>query len=114
MKKLSGWDAVLLYSETPCSGPSWSAGGPPYFPPAPAEWLFRWLASKDGQNKVLNIPISNVAFPREQSQSYPTRRGFGGVCAPRLTRGPSSRVVAWTQDRNSSTARAVYCPRGDP
>jgi len=36
-----------------------------YFPPAPAEWLFRWLASKDGQNKVLNIPISNVPGPRE-------------------------------------------------
>ena len=31
----------------------WSA----YFPPAPAEALFRWLANKDGQNKVLNLPI---------------------------------------------------------
>src|SRR6185503_17618600 len=27
-----------------------------YFPPAPAEKLFAWLADKDGQNKVLNIP----------------------------------------------------------
>lgn len=39
----------------------WSA----YFPPAPAEKLFHWLADKDGQNKVLNIPISNVPGPRE-------------------------------------------------
>ncbi|MDT5065275.1 MAG: diacylglycerol O-acyltransferase / wax synthase, partial [Mycobacterium sp.] len=39
----------------------WSA----YFPPAPAERLFHWLAEKDGQNKVLNIPISNVPGPRE-------------------------------------------------
>lgn len=39
----------------------WSA----YFPPAPAQALFRWLANKDGQNKVLNLPISNVPGPRE-------------------------------------------------
>ena len=36
-----------------------------YFPPAPAEAMFRWLANKDGQNKVLNLPISNVPGPRE-------------------------------------------------
>src|SRR3954454_16131282 len=36
-----------------------------YFPPAPAEKLFGWLADKDGQNKVLNLPISNVPGPRE-------------------------------------------------
>src|SRR6201996_1081082 len=39
-----------------------------YFPPAPSESLFRWLASRDGQNKVLNIPISNVPGPRERGQ----------------------------------------------
>jgi diacylglycerol O-acyltransferase len=42
----------------------WSA----YFPPAPAEKLFHWLADKDGQNKVLNIPISNVPGPRERAR----------------------------------------------
>ena len=42
----------------------WSA----YFPPAPAEALFRWLATKDGQNKVLNLPISNVPGPREHGR----------------------------------------------
>ena len=36
-----------------------------YFPPAPSESLFRWLATRDGQNKVLNLPISNVPGPRE-------------------------------------------------
>ncbi len=39
-----------------------------YFPPAPAERLFHWLADKDGQNKVLNIPISNVPGPREHGR----------------------------------------------
>ena len=39
-----------------------------YFPPAPAERLFHWLADKDGQNKVLNLPISNVPGPREHGR----------------------------------------------
>lgn len=42
----------------------WSA----YFPPAPAEAMFRWLSNKDGQNKVLNLPISNVPGPRERAR----------------------------------------------
>jgi diacylglycerol O-acyltransferase / wax synthase len=42
----------------------WSA----YFPPAPAEVLFRWLSNKDGQNKVLNLPISNVPGPQERGR----------------------------------------------
>lgn len=44
--------------------PRWSA----YLPPAPARALFRWLARKDGQNKVLNLPISNVPGPREHGR----------------------------------------------
>jgi len=36
-----------------------------YLPPVAAEALFRWLANKDGQNKVMNLPISNVPGPRE-------------------------------------------------
>ena len=48
----------------------WSA----YFPPAPAEALFRWLADKDGQNKVLNLPISNVPGP---ARARPRRRCVG-------------------------------------
>ena len=42
----------------------WSA----YFPPAPAEALFRWLGTKDGQNKIMNLPISNVPGPRERAR----------------------------------------------
>lgn len=39
-----------------------------YMPPAPAEALFRWLANKDGQNKLLNLSISNVPGPREHGR----------------------------------------------
>jgi len=69
----------------------WSA----YFPPAPAEWLFRWLASKDGQNKVLNIPISNVPGPREHGR-------VGGALVTEiysvgpLTTGSGLNITVWS------------------
>ncbi|MCT7658881.1 WS/DGAT/MGAT family O-acyltransferase [Mycobacterium deserti] len=69
----------------------WSA----YFPPAPAEALFRWLANKDGQNKVLNIPISNVPGPREPGR-------VGGALVTEiysvgpLTTGSGLNITVWS------------------
>jgi diacylglycerol O-acyltransferase len=69
----------------------WSA----YFPPAPAERLFHWLAEKDGQNKVLNIPISNVPGPREPGR-------VGGALVTEiysvgpLTTGSGLNITVWS------------------
>ena len=69
----------------------WSA----YFPPAPAERLFGWLAEKDGQNKVLNIPISNVPGPREHGR-------VGGALVTEiysvgpLTTGSGLNITVWS------------------
>jgi diacylglycerol O-acyltransferase / wax synthase len=69
----------------------WSA----YFPPAPAEALFRWLANKDGQNKVLNLPISNVPGPREPGR-------VGGALVTEiysvgpLTTGSGLNITVWS------------------
>ncbi len=69
----------------------WSA----YFPPAPAERLFHWLADKDGQNKVLNIPISNVPGPREPGR-------VGGALVTEiysvgpLTTGSGLNITVWS------------------
>jgi diacylglycerol O-acyltransferase len=69
----------------------WSA----YFPPAPAEALFRWLANKDGQNKVLNLPISNVPGPRELGR-------VGGALVTEiysvgpLTTGSGLNITVWS------------------
>src|ERR1700759_4013692 len=66
-----------------------------YFPPAPSESLFRWLASRDGQNKVLNIPIPNVPGPREQGR-------VGGALVTeiysvrRLTTGSGLNITVWS------------------
>jgi diacylglycerol O-acyltransferase len=69
----------------------WSA----YFPPAAAERLFHWLAEKDGQNKVLNIPISNVPGPREPGR-------VGGALVTEiysvgpLTTGSGLNITVWS------------------
>ncbi|MCB0950073.1 MAG: wax ester/triacylglycerol synthase family O-acyltransferase [Mycobacterium sp.] len=69
----------------------WSA----YFPPAPAEAMFRWLANKDGQNKVMNIPISNVPGPRERAR-------VGGALVTEiysvgpLTTGSGLNITVWS------------------
>ncbi|MGV0790829.1 WS/DGAT/MGAT family O-acyltransferase [Mycolicibacterium sp. XJ1819] len=69
----------------------WSA----YLPPAPAERLFRWLGEKDGQNKVLNIPISNVPGPREPGR-------VGGALVTEiysvgpLTTGSGLNITVWS------------------
>jgi diacylglycerol O-acyltransferase len=66
-----------------------------YFPPAPAEALFRWLAAKDGQNKVLNLPISNVPGPREHGR-------VGGALVTEiysvgpLTTGSGLNITVWS------------------
>jgi diacylglycerol O-acyltransferase len=66
-----------------------------YFPPAPAEHLFNWLADKDGQNKVLNIPISNVPGPREPGR-------VGGALVTEiysvgpLTTGSGLNITVWS------------------
>ena len=64
-------------------------------PPAPAEKLFHWLADKDGQNKVLNIPISNVPGPREYGR-------VGGALVTEiysvgpLTTGSGLNITVWS------------------
>ena len=49
-------------------GPELVARWAAYMPPAPVEAMFRWLSAQDGQNKVLNLNISNVPGPRERGE----------------------------------------------
>lgn len=49
-------------------GPELVARWASYMPPAAVEALFRRLSDKDGQNKVLNLNISNVPGPRQRGK----------------------------------------------
>ena len=39
-----------------------------YWPPSGAEAVFRWMSNRDGQNKILNLNISNVPGPRQRGR----------------------------------------------
>ncbi len=66
-----------------------------YMPPAGAESLFRWLSTRDGQNKVLNLTVSNVPGPRERGR-------VGGALVTEiysvgpLTAGSGLNITVWS------------------
>jgi diacylglycerol O-acyltransferase / wax synthase len=66
-----------------------------YWPPAGTEALFRWLSSRDGQNKLLNLNISNVPGPRERGR-------VGGALVTEiysvgpLTAGSGLNITVWS------------------
>lgn len=61
-------DAILAKESNHLIGPELVSRWSNYLPPAGIEALFKRLSSKDGQNKVLNLNISNVPGPREYGQ----------------------------------------------
>lgn len=66
-----------------------------YWPPAGAEAVFRWLANRDGQSKVLNLNISNVPGPRQRGR-------VGGALVTEiysvgpLTAGSGLNITVWS------------------
>jgi diacylglycerol O-acyltransferase / wax synthase len=66
-----------------------------YMPPAGTEAFFRWASSRDGQNKVLNLNISNVPGPRERGR-------VGGALVTEiysvgpLTAGSGLNITVWS------------------
>ncbi|MBV9350478.1 MAG: wax ester/triacylglycerol synthase family O-acyltransferase [Mycobacterium sp.] len=66
-----------------------------YMPPAGAESLFRWLSTREGQNKVLNLTVSNVPGPRERGR-------VGGALVTEiysvgpLTAGSGLNITVWS------------------
>ncbi len=66
-----------------------------YWPPSGTEAMFRWLSSRDGQNKVLNLNISNVPGPRERGR-------VGGALVTEiysvgpLTAGSGLNITVWS------------------
>ena len=66
-----------------------------YWPPVTTEALFRWMSARDGQNKVLNLNISNVPGPRERGK-------VGGALVTEiysvgpLTAGSGLNITVWS------------------
>jgi WS/DGAT/MGAT family acyltransferase len=66
-----------------------------YWPRAGTEAVFRWMSNRDGQNKVLNLNISNVPGPRERGR-------VGGALVTEiysvgpLTAGSGLNITVWS------------------
>jgi hypothetical protein len=66
-----------------------------YMPPAGTEAFFRWASGRDGQNKILNLNISNVPGPRERGR-------VGGALVTEiysvgpLTAGSGLNITVWS------------------
>ena len=88
-------DAVLAKESNHLIGPEVVSRWSDYMPPAAAEGLFRYLSSRDGQNKVLNLNISNVPGPREYGR-------VGGALVTEvysvgpLTAGSGLNITVWS------------------
>lgn len=76
-------------------GPELIARWAAYFPPAAAEVMFNRLASRDGQNKMLNLNVSNVPGPRQRGR-------VGGALVTEiysvgpLTAGSGLNITVWS------------------
>jgi diacylglycerol O-acyltransferase len=87
--------AVLAKEGHHLVGPELVSRWSTYLPPAPAQALFKWLSTRDGQNKVLNLPISNVPGPREHGR-------VGGALVTEiysvgpLTAGSGLNITVWS------------------
>ena len=66
-----------------------------YMPPAPTHAFFRWASGRAGQNKILNLNISNVPGPRERGR-------VGGALVTEiysvgpLTAGSGLNITVWS------------------
>ena len=66
-----------------------------YMPPAPTQAFFRWASGRDGQNKILNLNISNVPGPSERGR-------VGGALVTEiysvgpLTAGSGLNITVWS------------------
>lgn len=88
-------NAVSAKESHQLMGPELVSRWAAYWPPAGTEAMFRWLSSRDGQNKILNLNISNVPGPRERGR-------VGGAVVTEiysvgpLTAGSGLNITVWS------------------
>ncbi|WP_204808590.1 WS/DGAT/MGAT family O-acyltransferase [Mycobacterium riyadhense] len=88
-------NAVLAKESHQLMGPELISRWAAYWPPAPTEAMFRWMSGRDGQNKILNLNVSNVPGPRERGR-------VGGAVVTEiysvgpLTAGSGLNITVWS------------------
>jgi len=93
--RLCHQNAVSAKESHQLMGPELIARWAAYWPPAGTEAVFRWLSNRDGQNKILNLNISNVPGPRQRGR-------VGGALVTEiysvgpLTAGSGLNITVWS------------------
>ncbi len=88
-------NALLAKESHQLLGPELVSRWAAYIPPGPAQAMFRRASSHDGQNKLLNLNISNVPGPRERGR-------VGGALVTEiysvgpLTAGSGLNITVWS------------------
>ncbi|MCV7378279.1 diacylglycerol O-acyltransferase [Mycobacterium alsense] len=88
-------NAIAAKESNQLMGPELVSRWAAYMPPAPTEAFFRWASGRDGQNKILNLNISNVPGPRERGR-------VGGALVTEiysvgpLTAGSGLNITVWS------------------
>jgi WS/DGAT/MGAT family acyltransferase len=88
-------NAIAAKEGNQLMGPELVSRWAAYMPPAPTEAFFRWASGRDGNNKILNLNISNVPGPRQQGR-------VGGALVTEiysvgpLTAGSGLNITVWS------------------
>src|SRR5947209_9319969 len=88
-------NAIAAKESNQLMGPELVSRWAAYMPPAPTEAFFRWASGRDGNNKILNLNISNVPGPRERGR-------VGGAMVTEiysvgpLTAGSGLNITVWS------------------
>jgi WS/DGAT/MGAT family acyltransferase len=88
-------NAVSAKESNQLMGPELVSRWAAYMPPGPTRAFFRWASGRDGNNKLLNLNISNVPGPREYGR-------VGGALVTEiysvgpLTAGSGLNITVWS------------------
>ncbi|ORB72782.1 WS/DGAT/MGAT family O-acyltransferase [Mycobacterium scrofulaceum] len=88
-------NAIAAKEGNQLMGPELVSRWAAYMPPAPTQAFFRWASGRDGDNKILNLNISNVPGPRERGR-------VGGALVTEiysvgpLTAGSGLNITVWS------------------
>ncbi|OCB58171.1 diacylglycerol O-acyltransferase [Mycobacterium malmoense] len=88
-------NAIAAKQSNQLMGPELVSRWAAYMPPAPTQAFFRWASGRDGDNKILNLNISNVPGPRERGR-------VGGALVTEiysvgpLTAGSGLNITVWS------------------
>jgi WS/DGAT/MGAT family acyltransferase len=93
--RLTALAAAIAKEDFHLLGPRVAASWAAYLPAWAAPAAFRWLSNREGQNKILNLPISSVPGPRQRGRVVGATIGEFYSVGP-LVAGAGMNITVWS------------------